>query len=721
MILENKHMIMEFSDFDGQLLGVTNPKSGRRYFDATGNMGYVFKVDTGTSDLWESRPNNPTTIDVCSVGNEATIKLSSGKGGQTLTIRQSLKALDFGYIDFKQEIFLPDGSADAQFNISFENKTSGVVVSVRMLPIEGVIGDEASLFWPMRYGCLYRRVFEDRQQGRHDCFNRNPLDQFEDVRNASPERRIDPYPCPMFLQCYALDYGTECLYWGIHDKEVAYKEFVVERERRIFVNEYPFCEPGKSYSFAPVFLAVKEGDWHACADYYRSFLINESGLMRQRRPAGENIHAMSCIKVSSYPDIHYLRYSNDVDYPTEIAVCDFKTRDANFDTMGIGRLNSLPNVSKYAHDNSGTTLTCFIGWSRFGLDKNYPDYELIDELGGKEALKRGLAEIHKNGEKAIFYVNVHIADANGNWSRKLHKSGVSNCDYSAIVRADGTQICESYDTSTSRFIAMCPMADVWQDAVVEAMRKTRECGGDGIYFDQLSEMTVALCYNRNHGHSTPATAYREGYKKMMGKIYAMLKEYGDDYVCSCEGGADAYMAYVDIFGLNWRRRYDSSERPTMKPEIIRYALPTYLLGMHGFGEAGDNLGARAFELNQPPLTCPSTYGITKRYTDLCAKYPSIYNEGRFMDDIGLSAPPEGVKMSITVSGDNDCAAVHLYNRYIDPAKFELSVDAEKLGITAKEVEIYDAETDKKLTVKAGKVKLALKPKEKKALYLKFVK
>lgn len=718
MKLQNEKIILEFSDFDGQLVSVSNPKTGRRYFNATGEAGYVFKLDTGTRDLWESRPDNPTTIDVPATGNKASFDLKNDEEKQVLTIRQNVQAQDSGYIAFEQKITLPHDCGDATFAVSFTNNTNGVVVSVRMLPIEGVLGDEASLFWPMRYGCLYRRVFEDRPQGRHDCFNRNPLDQFEDVRNASEERRIDPYPCPMFLQCYALDYGTESLYWGIHDKEVAYKQFVVERARRIFVNEYPFCEPEKSYAFAPVILGIKEGDWHKCADFYRQFLVNESGLMRKRRPAGTNIHSMNCIKVSSYPDIHHLRYTNEVEYPTEIAACDFKTRDANFDSLGIGRMSSLENVSKYSHENSGTTHNCFIGWSRFGLDKNYPDYELIDELGGKEGLKKGLDAIHKNGEKAIFYVNVHIADANGKWSQQEHASGVKNYEYAAIVKGDGSYIRESYDTSTSRFIAMCPMADVWQDALVAAMRKTRECGGDGIYFDQLSEMTIAMCYNRAHGHSTPATAYREGYKKMMEKIYAMLEEYGDDYFCSCEGGADAYMPYVDIFGQNWRRRYDSSERPTMQPEIIRYSLPTDLWGMNGYGETGENLGGRAFSLNQPPLTCPSTYALTKRYTDLCKKYPEIYDEGTFMDKIGLSEVPENVKMSITLSKNKDGAAIHLYNRFIEETSFSITVDPAALGVNSTSVKMYDAETDALLAT-GNSVTYTLKGKEKKAIYIKF--
>ena len=174
---------------------------------------------------------------------------------------------------------------------------------------------------------------------------------------------------------------------------------------------------------------------------------------------------------------------------------------------------------------------------------------------------QGVEQVHEVGGKALIYINLHIADTASNW----YKEHGESC---AIRTAYGSVLHESYGTGLD-YVAMCPSASAWQNAIVAAVERTRKNGVDGYWFDQLMEMPGNLCYNREHGHTTPATAYAEGYDTLFERINALTAE--KDCIYACEGTCDAYLRYIDCCGLMWARQFGSS--PQSAPKITRYTLP----------------------------------------------------------------------------------------------------------------------------------------------------
>jgi len=103
---------------------------------------------------------------------------------------------------------------------------------------------------------------------------------------------------------------------------------------------------------------------------------------------------------------------------------------------------------------------------------------------------------------------------------------------------------ETYPTSGKAVdVAMCPASEAFQKAIVAAADKVRAAGTDAIYLDQISEMRSYLCFDPNHGHTTPATAYYEGYSQLLNDISNVMDRYGQDWFLLCEGVCDCYYDY----------------------------------------------------------------------------------------------------------------------------------------------------------------------------------
>ncbi len=163
---------------------------------------------------------------------------------------------------------------------------------------------------------------------------------------------------------------------------------------------------------------------------------------------------------------------------------------------------------------------------------------------------------------------MHIADTKSNWYITVSNNGLTNGEKLKIRTAYNSVLHESYGTGLD-YVAMCPMSQAWQDAIVAAVERTRNNGADGYCLDQLMEMPGNLCYNEEHGHTTPAAAYAEGYDSLFTRINEITT--GSDCIYSCEGTCDAYLSYIDICGLMWARLFGNMMQAA--PQITRYTLP----------------------------------------------------------------------------------------------------------------------------------------------------
>ncbi|MGN1367581.1 MAG: DUF6259 domain-containing protein [Aristaeellaceae bacterium] len=622
--LQNAAMTVTL-DGHGRLVQLEHRQTGRRWLQETAG-GYQLTVNTSTGDIWKTVRGDEVTLkaedaaEVCCVRGEGSLTVTHVHPLQdaAITVTQTWTLTDSG---LALDTAIDNACADA------------VVTEAVALDLKGLADAEEplSLLWPDKEGALYASALQEGKSG--------------------PLKLTAGYPSPMSMQYLALYNRQESLYFAVHDPAREYKEFTFSASggaAQIGCRQYPFVGAGQRRSLAPTCLALDEGGWYACADRYRAYLL-DNGFCKESGQMARGFSGIACVCLSRYRD-----------------------RREHVYTGGSGEHKDMAQLSRENKSRFGTDLMIVMGWHERGFDSRYPDYEFIAGDGGEEAFRQGVEEVHAQGGRVIPYINLHIADTMSRWYGEACGSGQTNGAACAILTKYQSVLHESYGTGLD-YVAMCPMAQAWQDALVEAVRRLRRNGADGLWMDQLMEMPGNLCYNRAHGHTTPATAYAEGYGQLLARIDEAMREEEGDYFYCCEGVCDAYIGVIDICGLMWARLPGSD--PAIAQQVTRYTMPCKFFGLPSAqGNADEAVRyAHAWTLADGML-CTVQNPVIKRYAALAERYPALYCDGRYMDARGLGELPEGVSGGVLISGDGTQAAIQLANTGARAAQATLTLE-----------------------------------------------
>ncbi len=519
------------------------------------------------------------------------------------------------------------------------------------------------------------------------------------------------YPSPASMQWMDLFTAKESLYVAALDSTGSYKELhfgfdpasaLPGSPRQMSVVFFPFATSAKKYTTPEVEVGVApEGGWYWGADRYRAFLAS-AGMKR----------ALPSI-VTQMPGWHK-GYDRFPLVPPGLA-----SRPPDIDYCQIPTAN-MP--ADYA-SRTGLSILLMYGWYFDGQDSNFPDFDFLSKGATSSTclqatdLTNALAELAARtpSNRVMFYINAHIADDASDWMHDPANAA------SAAMRPDGTRYTEYYPDWPGRtFRAMCPSASRWQDQIDATAMRLRKlapsgAGAVGVYWDQQEEMPSALCYDRTHGHATPASAYPEGYRALFTRISQDFSLGGTDtgYIFAAEGANDFYSQFIDVAGGEPGRLmgFKFPVQPsgdcrdvvgpcgasiTHAPEVGRYTMFARFLGLSNDGakkDAADEF-ARAFLMGDPLRTNPTTdasnpYQTTNanvfpRLTNIYVAEPSIYFDGVFKDANGLSltVDPASARGTIIVGGNGDRFGIQLWNETAAALDVGVSVDLARLGLTA---------------------------------------
>ncbi len=723
MLLENRKVSFEFNEF-GTLVKLTNKRTGHYVTDKQGAKGVSLLVDKNTDDIWESRPYSEGAVNIDLSAITATLEKCVAEDGEELTVTHKAEIEGVGgTVDVVQKIVLETNADLLKWSIRFVNNLdAGVVVSATVL-VDGFVDHDYALFWPLQDGNLMEGALKSIANGsqiKHDV-RYNYSAQFSENDSLSESRFSCTYPIPCSVQFLTLHNNEECFYFGYHDKMSTYKQFIFEKAGKAGMVVWPFIAKGESFYVDPLYVGCLEGDWHEGADVYYDWLVNESGKVRKMSPLAQKFKGMACFQAVSFPGEHYhLKYVEDAPAKTILAPSDVKSRCINTDCVGTN-ITTFEQAGQFAYENSGIDTTLFMGWHRGGFDVFYPDYEILDCLGGKEGLKKCIDDMHAKGLKALFYTNIHLADTTGKWYNIVDENGRLRGENSAVWKGNGDLYHERYAHTTNHlYTAMCPKDPEWQKQIVKVIESVRELGADGAFFDQVMTSPAYLCYNKAHGHRTPATAFEDGYQELLTKINDTYKKYGDDFVFSCEGIGDCYMNQIDIMGMLWFRKWGNAKAPYMRPEVLRYCIPAPVLGMQSYGEIGDNLYAYGFCMFAPPMTYPYIFDLTKRWVALCDKYPEVYHHGRFLEHLGVSGLPENTEYGVCISANKKSCMIHIFNSNMFAKDFDITINKAKWkdNLISDDFAVINAETGDRIDCREGICKFSLQGKGKIALLIR---
>jgi hypothetical protein len=460
-------------------------------------------------------------------------------------------------------------SSEVDWRITLWNNSSGTVVGVNGPAMRGIQNlNDASLYFPDRPG----QVLAD------------PWNKLA----SAPFQLAYPVPASMQYLVYAGEAGGVA--FDVLDSSMSYKEFLIGGPEREFdVTQYPFIATGHKWTSPTILWQSLHGDWHAAAQRYGKW-FRSWARKPQVSPEVKDFPVMGGIVVLARP----------VDDPNLQDV----TR-----SMQVGTYAAALKKATELHE-AGFEGVHLVGWFGKGHDSTYPDYYPAAKMGGEQQLIDMVNGMHSLHMLATFYLNARVANVTS-------PTYLAHPDW-AVQLSNGKIIHESYGET---FTVLCPGAKGFQQDLVDTVKRiAKDYHGDGVQLDQVGAASSYLCFDRLHGHTTPATAWAQGYTKMLREIRSAARKINPNFWDWIEGAWEGAGQYVDLSqGGFW---------PAMPgtdyfPQLYRYTLPEHPM----FGDA---------RMGGVPFWCPTDI---HRAMKINLAAGSVFLHGQFMDDIGLTASP----------------------------------------------------------------------------------
>lgn len=641
-----------------------------------GGANFSLTVDPTTNDVFKANHAGDSTVLVQSKDFTPTLNtVKSDEKGQielTYDISFSYGGSTVSGIQVKNTIALERGSLyfTSDYEIANNAKIDCVVVSFTGMQISGIRDENDSpwsLYYPYWEGKIYQNaVSMIGQDGVVD------------------EKLTAGYPSPMSAQLMQLFNGSVSFDYSVLDSLGIYKEFCFGRftdaldydagradgeDVSMACTQFPFVAMGAAGSVSTVRIgAGGEGSWYEGADRYRDFLIS-SGMLREKNDLNAEWSGMTAMQAQN-------------------------NQGAVFATYAGGYANWL-NLTE------GINTLCALGWYENGFDHMYPDYEFSTLQGGESGFRSMTANLKNQGKSIICDINVHIADEESVWASQPSKSNANltkiqagaikkiGFEYGVTAPEDYEEYMYFENYSGLSAVAMSPASEDFQEAVIAAATRLSEGGANGLWYGQLMERPSYLDYDASHGMKNPATAYSEGYHRLLSAVAEIFDKSTDGAsIFVGEGICDAYGKYVDVCGMKWSRKFGTTDTDGayLDVSLMRYLLPSKVLGIEGVGstQGSQNEFCRAFVINCPFLCSnyqPSLQGLLLVYHSA----PQIYYEGRFVAERGLRIGNEDILAGMIIGSDGSIG-LNVYNDSREKVEnLRVVIDPATLGFQGKKV------------------------------------
>ena len=356
------------------------------------------------------------------------------------------------------------------------------------------------------------------------------------------------------MQWCALAGAQAGLYVGCHDATHSAKSFGVhytrdEKRLGLTLKHLGFCGPGKQWTLAPTMICPYEGSWHAAARYYRAWVDSASPLRDVPAWAKNASGWLLCILKQQNGEILW-------DYPS---------------------LAKLADVA----DQRGLDILGLFGWAHGGHDHLYPDYFPDPQMGGAEALRQALKEVHRRGKRAIIYANGQLEERDTEFWKTQGKD-------LAVIQKNGVSVQQKWhkfkNAPAYQFDLGCLAAQGWCDRMWSLALQANELGADGILYDQLGNTGPMPCYAAGHGHPVPSMVYAQDRRAFLRKIADHMKTVNPDFIVMTEGLHDSILDSISLFHgcvlgvfatapAEIVKRDQEGLASAAYPELFRYTFP----------------------------------------------------------------------------------------------------------------------------------------------------
>jgi hypothetical protein len=166
---------------------------------------------------------------------------------------------------------------------------------------------------------------------------------------------------------------------------------------------------------------------------------------------------------------------------------------------------------------------------------NRGDYFYVGEnLGGLEAVRRGVEAAHREGGHILLYVEGLIV-----WKRS--RIGRSKAREWALMNADG-----SFTENYQGFFDMCPAERGWQDWFATTLADVvRETSVDGFFMDSMLATDNHRCFHPKHSHAPQPDIWNWGLRQVLRRVREEVDKANPNTILLCEGVGDMAREFID--------------------------------------------------------------------------------------------------------------------------------------------------------------------------------
>lgn len=291
----------------------------------------------------------------------------------------------------------------------------------------------------------------------------------------------------------------------------------------------PFIRPGEHRELTPVAMTGYRGDWHAGVDLY----------IRRRAEWG--------MPTAAPP--HWARQ------PHSWLQLQLNSPEGERRTT----FAELPEIAAECAAN-GVAAIQLVGWNEGGQDQNNPAHDVDEQLGGRDELRRAIAECHRRGVHVVLFTKFTWADrATERFRRHLIREAVKDPygDYYMHPGYRYQTMTQLLDINTKRLIPMCFLSERYLEVCREEFAKIVDLEPAGMLFDEAQHHGPALvCFDETHGHRAGAPVYAND--RELVRLLRKTPNLPDDFLFACEA---PYDWELEAHQLGYHRSEDPGHVP----------------------------------------------------------------------------------------------------------------------------------------------------------------
>jgi hypothetical protein len=157
-----------------------------------------------------------------------------------------------------------------------------------------------------------------------------------------------------------------------------------------------------------------------------------------------------------------------------------------------------------------------------------------ENLGGWEAMRRGVEATHRQGGHVLLYVEGLIV-----WKRS--RIGRSKAADWALMDANG-----KLTVNYNGFYDMCPAEPGWQDWFARTLADiVRTTGVDGFFMDSMLATDNHRCFNPKHAHAPQPDIWNWGLRRVLQRVREEVDKADPNTILLCEGAGDLAREFID--------------------------------------------------------------------------------------------------------------------------------------------------------------------------------